>query len=473
MNWDDKLFVAALTIISIVTVIGNILVILAVLTTRRLQNPPNFLLVNLAVSDFFQGALSTPLRLAEVLNNSDENLIRCDIVISITILFKSASNLNLALIALDRFIAVSRPFAYANIVKNSSYKIVIAASWIFFIILSGCPVVGWRKESSESVGTICRYSTTLTEEYLIMYFCIVDVTPCVIMIITYTYIFRTSRRQISQIRAQEIAVKHAAINQACDCRRASEVSASSEQFRKDEQNLASNGATENDHDRPSSTINNHMDSDSKNEGTMPESIVNTTSTSTEAGNIEKVSNNNNNNDQNSSKIPVTPQSSNNGNISGSQQQKNNLKLPIQPEVSSTGDISYYNSCNDHNVVLRKTSSNSRNVPLSTTRSRKATRTVLAIIGFFIVLCLPITIIDGIEQWCESCADIPGPVITIALCLVKLNACVNVFVYGGYNTDYRKAYWNIWYRAKGAFLNLCARTKGTVHTVHTVSSTEQL
>ena len=454
MDLGDILFVVAFLIIATLTVIGNIVVILAVFSNHRLQNPANFLIVNLAISDFFQGALTMPLRIAELLNSSDHTLIQCDLVISLTILFHSASNFNLALIALDRFIAVSKPFAYANVMKTSSYKIVIALTWLFCLILSGCPVVGWRKEITEDAGAVCRYGTTLTEEYIILYVCVVDVAPVVIMLVTYTYIFRTTRRQIRQIRAQEIAVKHAAINQACDYRRASDTS-----FQSGREAPATPSAIAG----PENSLN-PVDGDEAG-SFVPGSPIQADDYAGKTPN-----NNNNSDDLNDTKKSETPQNPSNAHISALS--TTGHLNPIQPELSSTGGTSNVN--NNYDVVKNKLTpknSNSKNVPLSTTRSRKATKTVLAIIGFFIVLCMPITIIDAIELWCKSCAHIPRAVVTVALCMVSSNSSVNVFVYGGYNTDYRKAYWNIWKRVKRTFLNIFAQTtKRTVQPTQTVSST---
>lgn len=447
------MFVVAFLLIAVTTVIGNILVILAVFSNRRLQNPANFLMVNLAVSDFFQGALTMPMRLAEVLNTSEDGLIRCDWVISLTILFHSASNFNLALIALDRFIAVSRPFAYANVMKTSSYKIVIGVTWFCCLVLASCPVVGWRKDFSDTAGTICRYNTTLTEEYIILYVFVVDLAPLVIMLVAYTYIFRTTRRQIRKIRAQEIAVKHAAINQACDSRRSSDAIPDTQAAR-------------------SGIADNHSTC----------SFVRASLSQPEEKRSAETSNNNNNivsaNQTIEAKPPLNPQNSANEHASISTSRGDLM----QPEPSNSQELSHSSincvkgngeSSNRKDSKERMTpgNSNGRNVPLSTTRTRKATRTVLAIMGFFIVLCLPITLIDVIELWWTSCGQIPPAVITIALCMVASNSSVNVFVYGGYNTDYSTAYWRIWHRVKDFFLGIFASTKITAQSAaRTVSST---
>lgn len=383
MDVRSILFAAVMLFIATLAFIGNLVVILAVFSHRRLQNPANYLIANLALSDFLQAAISMPMRIAEALNTSDETLIRCDLVISMSILFYGASNANLALIAIDRYVAISKPLSYTNIVKTSSYKIVIVITWIFLLIISLSPVVGWRRSDVDSsVGSVCRYGTTLTEEYLILFVILIDLVPFVIMVFTYTYIFNTTRKQIRQIRAQEIAVTTAAINLAYT-----------------EPNSASQ-------------------SDS-------EAIADTCTSGA----------------PNADAATAAPQCSGENETMPA----NNNKEDVPVKEVRKGSMA---------IAATK---DTKKVPLSTIRTRKATRTVLAIIGFFFVFCIPITVIDAIEFWCSTCGMVPHWVTTVALWMVSANTCVNVFVYGGFNKDYRKAYRKVWVGAKNGISGPFFRT----------------
>lgn len=393
MQVRDIIFVSVFLLIAVLAVIGNMVVILAVFSHRRLRNPANYLIANLAISDFLQGAVSIPLRIAETLNTSDEKFaVRCDVVIGFSILFFGASNVNLALIALDRFVAISKPLSYPGVMKTSSYKIVIAVTWILVFLLSFSPVFGWRRgiddpSNENPAGSVCRFGTTLTDEYLIIFVILIDFIPLVIMLVTYTYIFRTTRKQIRQIRAHEVAVTNAAINLAFEYR----------------------PSRESNRDASVSAIRGDVDEVATDEGVKP-----TTQHCDKNGTVLVTKNNNNNNNVDEVVCSVAKP---------------------QAAVSTAAATS---------------TRNTRNVPLSTVRTRKATRTVLAIIGFFFLLCLPITIIDVIDICCHSCGPIPIWITTVALWMVSMNCCVNVFVYGGYNTDYRKAYRNVWSCARKGF-----------------------
>ena len=97
--------------VSLVAVIGNFMVIVAILLNRKLRTICNFLFLNLAVADMLQGAVAMPLRLVDQLNQTENRpLIPCLVVIPLTVFLFGASNFNLTLISLDRYLALRRPF---------------------------------------------------------------------------------------------------------------------------------------------------------------------------------------------------------------------------------------------------------------------------------------------------------------------------------------------------------------------------
>lgn len=79
------------------------------------------------------------------------------------------------------------------------------------------------------------------------------------------------------------------------------------------------------------------------------------------------------------------------------------------------------------------------------RQRKPAKTVCLIVGLFILLVMPIVVIDVAEM-------VGGPVfpplfIKIAVGMTYANHCVNVFVYAGCSGDYKKTFAKIFSRVK--------------------------
>lgn len=85
------------------TVIGNILVCVAVFLVRKLRKPCNYLLVSLAVSDLCVALLVMPMALLyEISGNWSFGWIMCDLWVSFDVLSCTASILNLCMISVDR-----------------------------------------------------------------------------------------------------------------------------------------------------------------------------------------------------------------------------------------------------------------------------------------------------------------------------------------------------------------------------------
>ncbi|XP_032239299.2 alpha-1B adrenergic receptor [Nematostella vectensis] len=71
------------------------------------------------------------------------------------------------------------------------------------------------------------------------------------------------------------------------------------------------------------------------------------------------------------------------------------------------------------------------------KQQKAARMVAILVGMFIVLVVPIILIDLIEMVGGPSA--PSPVIKITICMIYANHCINVFIYAGCNRDYKRAF----------------------------------
>lgn len=192
-------------VIALISVFGNVLVMLAVYTNRRLQTTSNYLLVALAVPDFFQGAVSLPLRLVEVLKADCDHKSFCRASIPVSTLFGGASNLHILLIAIERFIAICWPYFYCSWITTKCALLGVAVTWLSMSIFSLLPAMGWGGREPENSVTFCRFPAFLTQEYISFLYVFVHVIPIITVTFLNVFILRASLDHVRRIGAQVVA----------------------------------------------------------------------------------------------------------------------------------------------------------------------------------------------------------------------------------------------------------------------------
>ena len=93
----------------LLTVFGNVLVVIAVFTSRALRAPQNLFLVSLASADILVATLVMPFSLAnELMGNWYFGKVWCEIYLALDVLFCTASIAHLCAISLDRYWSYSQ-----------------------------------------------------------------------------------------------------------------------------------------------------------------------------------------------------------------------------------------------------------------------------------------------------------------------------------------------------------------------------
>ncbi|KAI1717538.1 7 transmembrane receptor (rhodopsin family) domain-containing protein [Ditylenchus destructor] len=130
-------------VLIVATVVGNCMVCLAVLMVRKLKSQPaNLLLISLAVADCCVGLLVMPVALVNIL---DERWILGEVVCrlwtSADLTLCTASILNLCLISVDRYLAVTRALRYAATRTRRRMYCYIAVVWVGALFVSVIPLI--------------------------------------------------------------------------------------------------------------------------------------------------------------------------------------------------------------------------------------------------------------------------------------------------------------------------------------------
>ena len=186
-------FIGVAALVTIATILGNILVIVAVFTERRLRKVGNTFIVNLAVSDLLVGLVVTPVAL--VYHYHDRwrlGLVMCDIWISLDVICCTASIVNLCVISFDRYNAITRPLRYALKRTPKRAGLMTIFVWVYSLLLAVPPLFGWRESRPQSLDH-CRVSQKMG--YTIFSTAGAFYIPLAVMLVMYIKIFRATLKR--------------------------------------------------------------------------------------------------------------------------------------------------------------------------------------------------------------------------------------------------------------------------------------
>ncbi|XP_010081554.1 PREDICTED: LOW QUALITY PROTEIN: D(1) dopamine receptor-like [Pterocles gutturalis] len=215
---------AFLFLLILSTLLGNTLVCMAVVKFRHLRSKvTNFFVISLAVSDLLVAVLLMPWKAAMEMVGYWSFGTFCDVWVAFDIMCSTASILNLCIISVDRYWAISNPFCYERKMTQHVAFIMIRVAWLLSLLISFIPVqLKWHKDHEQEPGLNVtgeeeNCDSSLNRTYTISSSLISFYIPVAIMIVTYTRIFRIAQRQIRRISSLERAVEHAQNCHSSDC----------------------------------------------------------------------------------------------------------------------------------------------------------------------------------------------------------------------------------------------------------------
>ncbi|XP_032159500.1 olfactory receptor-like protein OLF4 [Mustela erminea] len=127
----------------LITVFGNLLIILAVSSDSHLHTPMYFFLVNLSFLDICVISTIIPKMLVSIQTQSKViTYTECISQICFSTLFAGCDDFLLAVMAYDRFVAICHPLHYTVIMNPHLCVLLVLMSWIMIVSLFYCTVLG-------------------------------------------------------------------------------------------------------------------------------------------------------------------------------------------------------------------------------------------------------------------------------------------------------------------------------------------
>ncbi|XP_053572193.1 alpha-1A adrenergic receptor [Bombina bombina] len=130
----------------VMAIVGNIMVILSVVTNRHLRIPTNYLIVNLAIADLLLSSTVLPFSATlEIVAYWVFGRIFCDIWAAMDVLCCTASIFSLCAISIDRYIGVRYSLQYPTIVTRKRAILALLGVWVLSTVISVGPLLGWKQ----------------------------------------------------------------------------------------------------------------------------------------------------------------------------------------------------------------------------------------------------------------------------------------------------------------------------------------
>ncbi|KAG9282310.1 trace amine-associated receptor 1-like [Astyanax mexicanus] len=191
----------------ILTVLGNLFVIITIFHFKQLHMPTNYLVLSLAVTDLLLGVIYMPPCMVQSVETCWYlGHLFCKIYNSSGIMLCTASILNLSFISIDRYYAVCHPLLYHNKISSFVTFLMIFICWSvatvvgFGIIFLEINLLGVEEFYHEHVacegGCVMFQSTTSSTSSSLFSFYI----PGVVMLSIYIKIFRVAQKQAKSIQ---------------------------------------------------------------------------------------------------------------------------------------------------------------------------------------------------------------------------------------------------------------------------------
>ncbi|KAK1175497.1 alpha-2C adrenergic receptor-like [Acipenser oxyrinchus oxyrinchus] len=390
---------ALVSFLIIFTIVGNVFVVIAVLTSRALKAPQNLFLVSLASADILVATLVMPFSLAnELMGYWFFGSAWCDVYLALDVLFCTSSIVHLCAISLDRYWSVTQAIEYNLKRTPKRVKCIIVVVWLISAVISFPPLISMDRDPEDDVYPQCKLND---ETWYILSSCIGSFfAPCVIMILVYIRIY-----QVAKQRTRTISEK----------KQGADSSSQTDNGLRRGASLKENGEKENGH------------CPSQPKETKPQEIddIDLEESSSSNGKSKRAQDTNSKKDRRSSRK--------NSSLS---------KQSSRVSRSSNKSIDLFSSRRKRSTVCRK--------KISQAREKRFTFVLAVVMGVFVVCWFPFFFSYSLYGICREACEAPEIVFKFFFWIGYCNSSLNPVIYTIFNQDFRRAFKKI----------LCKRWKKT-------------
>lgn len=190
--------------IIVVSVMGNVLVIVSIGMHHKLQMLTNYFLLSLAIADMLVASCAMTFNASvEISGRWLFGYVMCDLWNSFDVYFSTVSILHLCCISVDRYYAIVKPLEYPLYMTKGTVLCMLANVWLAPALISFIPIfLGWYA-TADHLQLRALHPETCTFEvnkvYAILSSAFSFWIPCTVMVVLYYRILQEARKQEAAI----------------------------------------------------------------------------------------------------------------------------------------------------------------------------------------------------------------------------------------------------------------------------------
>ncbi|XP_036427643.1 5-hydroxytryptamine receptor 7 [Colossoma macropomum] len=201
-----------LTMLTFLTICGNLLVVISVCFVKKLKQPSNYLIVSLAVADLSVAVAVMPfVSITDLIGGQwIFGRVFCNVFIAMDVMCCTASIMTLCVISIDRYLGITKPLTYPVRQSGKCMAKIVLSVWLLSASITLPPLFGWAQNVNDD--NVCLISQDLG--YTIYSTAVAFYIPMSVMLIMYYRIYRAAKVSVAK---HAIAIIPKAEEASVDC----------------------------------------------------------------------------------------------------------------------------------------------------------------------------------------------------------------------------------------------------------------
>ncbi|KAB0339340.1 hypothetical protein FD755_024982 [Muntiacus reevesi] len=204
-SWTMQVFLLPMFfMLYLIILLGNIAIIILIITDPHLHSPMYFLLANLSFVDMWLSSVTTPKMITDFVREQDYFLWRLHVPGPLCAFFGGGEMVLLVVMAYDRYVAICKPLHYSTIMNLQKCIGLVATSWTIafvhalsqMVVIVQLPFCGPREIDSFFCDIPLVIKLACIDSYNLGILMNADsgvpvMTCFIVLLISYTYILLT------------------------------------------------------------------------------------------------------------------------------------------------------------------------------------------------------------------------------------------------------------------------------------------